>query len=178
MPFAVHLFFDKEIEQRIIDVWQTLAVSDIAPYMYHSNNRPHLTLAIFKQVDVTAAIEQLQHFAQTIPPFPVTLSHFGLFHSTEGVIFVAPTVTAHLLEVHRQLHQHDSHFGQDSLSYYLPDRWVPHCSLALGVTPEKKLKAVELVHQLPLPLQGQIAQVGLIEFRPVKHLVHFSLSGG
>jgi hypothetical protein len=48
MPFAVHLFFDANVEAVIKSAWKKLADTRMAPYMHQSANRPHFTLAIYQ----------------------------------------------------------------------------------------------------------------------------------
>ena len=51
MPFAVHLFFDENIDQAIHAIWREMADSGTAPYLGISGNRPHISLAFGEELD-------------------------------------------------------------------------------------------------------------------------------
>jgi 2'-5' RNA ligase len=175
MPFAVHLFFDANTEAAIKSVWKKLAETEIAPYLYRSANRPHLTLAIYQQLDLSACEQQLESFAAHRNPLPVTFQHLGIFSTTPTTVFLGSTVTVSLLALHAQVHERLRPLGTEPHPYYLPGQWMPHCTLALELESRLITQVLDLGLQVPLPLNGEIAEIGVIEFRPVKHLFGFRL---
>ncbi len=175
MPFAVHLFFDAKTEAIIKSAWRKLADTGIASYMYQSANRPHLSLAIYQQVNLKGCEHLLKSFAAARNPLPVDFQHFGIFSTTPAAVFLASTVTSSLLELHLQIHEILHSICTDSNPYYLPGKWVPHCTLALDLEPRWITQALDIGLQLSLPLSGEITEIGVIEFRPVRHLFGFPL---
>ncbi len=175
MAFAVHLFFDANTEAVIKSAWKQLADTETAPYMYRSANRPHLTLAIYQYLDLTESERQLKSFAAARNPLQVDFPYLGIFPTDQATVFLGPTVTVPLLELHGQLHETLCSAGTDSHAYYLPGNWVPHCALALELEPRLITQVLEIGLQMSLPLHGEITEIGVIEFRPVKHLFGFRL---
>jgi 2'-5' RNA ligase len=175
MPFAVHLFFDANTEAIIRSAWRDLADTGIAPYMHQSANRPHFSLAIYQHLDLKECEQLLESFAATKHPLPVAFQYLGVFSTTPAVVFLGSTVTLPLLAFHAQLHETLRSICADPNPYYLPGHWVPHCTLALELEPRLISQALDVGRQLSLPLQGQITEIGVIEFRPVRHLFGFSL---
>lgn len=175
MPFAVHLFFDTSAEAVIKSAWKKLADTGIAPYMHQSANRPHFTLAIYEDIDSTASEQLLKSFATTTNPLPVIFQYLGIFPTTPSAVFLSSAVTVPLLELHAQIHETMRHIGRDPNPYYLPGNWVPHCTLALELEPRLITRVLEFGLQMPLPFSGEISEIGVIEFRPVKHLFGFAL---
>lgn len=175
MPFAVHLFFDTNTEAVVKLAWKRLADTGIAPYMHYSGNRPHLSLAIYENLDLTACEQELESFAAGRDPLPVIFQYVGIFPTTLATVFLGPTVTAGLLELHAQIHEVLRTVGSDPSPYYLPGKWIPHCTLALELEPRLIAQALDIGLQTSLPLSGQITEIGVIEFRPVKHLFGFRL---
>jgi hypothetical protein len=53
---------------------------------------------------------------------------------------------------------------------------VPHCTLGMSLASEKVMKVIQIGSELPLLLEGHVTEIGVIEFRPVKHLFAFQLS--
>ena len=80
-----------------------------------------------------------------------------------------------MLELHAQVQEILHSWCAEPNPYYLPGKWMPHCTLALELEPRLISQAVDIGLQLPLPLHGEITEIGVIEFRPVKHLFAFRL---
>jgi 2'-5' RNA ligase len=175
MPFAVHFFFDANTEAIIESAWKKLADTGIAPYMHQSANRPHLTLAIYQHLDLTECEQQLKSFAATKNALPVVFQYLGIFPTTPAGVFLGSTVTITLLELHAQIHETLNPLCRDPNPYYLPGNWVPHCTLALELEPRLITQVLDIGLQVPLPLSGEISEIGVIEFRPVRHLFDFPL---
>lgn len=177
MPYAIHLFFEKLTENMIQSAWRNLAENGIAPYMQHSGNRPHLTLAIYQQLNLEACQQRLKTISAAYLPLPLSFQTIGIFPTTPATVFLGATVTTPLLEIHAHLHKILQPISSEPLSYYLPDRWIPHCTLALDLEPESIPSVLEISMSLPLPLKGTVAEIGAIEFRPVRQLFTFPLGG-
>ena len=58
----------------------------------------------------------------------VTFPSVGIF-PTNGTVFLAPTVTNELLKLHHSYHDYFKTFHNPN-SYYVPGKWVPHCTIA------------------------------------------------
>ena len=176
MPFAIHLFFDANTETAINQVWKKLADTGISPYLYESANRPHITLVIYQQLDLTACKPLIQSIAAEQSSLPVSFQYIGIFPIT-GAVFAGPTVTEGLLDLHHRVHETMQPISTEPDLYYLPDQWIPHCGLAIELAPELITPAFEISLELALPLNGKITEIGCIEFRPVNHLFGFELDG-
>jgi 2'-5' RNA ligase len=174
VPFAVHLYFDAPSEEVIWVIWNKLAESGVAPYMAASGARPHVSLAIYETVVLPEMERRLQDWANSNGPFDFVFSHLGAFCAPKPVVFVAPTTTTPLLNLHEALHQTLAGLGSDPWAHYLPGSWVPHCTLAFDIELAALPEAMAVAKELSLPLKGQMTGIGLIETRPVKELFTFS----
>ena len=175
MPFAIHLFFDPTTETTINQVLKNLAETGIATYLYQSANRPHITLAIYQKLDLTACEQLLQSIAAESPSLPVNFQYVGVFPKT-GAFFAGPTVTKNLLRsAPQRFMKQYSPISAEPNPYYLPGQWIPHCRLAIELAPEFIKPAFEISLKLPLPLAGKITEIGFTEQPPVKHLFGFQL---
>lgn len=176
MSFAIHLFFDADTETSIHAVWKELSDSGLAPYLYQSANRPHLTLAIYQEMDQNLAKTRLETLAEKIGPLHLSFQSFGIFSLPQAAVFLGPTVTNSLLELHTKTHQVFGEFSRQPEPYYLPGNWIPHCALALEINFEAIQPVMEIgMRLLKLPLEGQITEIGLVGFRPMVHLCTYSL---
>ena len=78
-------------------------------------------------------------------------------------------MTLALLELQRQVDQMLHDIGTaPAFDYFLPGQWIPHCILALEIEPEQLTRALNIGMRLTLPFAGQMTEIGVIEFRPVK----------
>ena len=176
MPFAIHLFFDPDTEAIIKTAWKKLAETGIAPYMHRSANRPHFSLAIYQSIHLAACEQKLQSLSAAWQPLPVSFQSIGIFPTTPATVFLSSPVTTALLDLHAEVHQALHPTGIDPSQYYLPGKWVPHCTLALDLEPGLLPQVLKIGLQMPLPINGEITEIGAIEFRPVRHLFRFSLA--
>lgn len=175
MPYAVHLFFDPYTEKIIRSAWKKLADSNISPYMSQSDNRPHFSLAIYQTIDLKACEQKLQSFASTCYQMSVSLEYLGIFPTDPAVVFLSAPISSSLIDLHAKVHELLQPISSDAASYYLPGNWVPHCTLAFELETKLISQALNIGLQIPLPISGIITEIGLIEFRPVKHLLNYQL---
>ena len=178
MPFAMQLFIDPASDTVVRSVWKELASTGKTSYMHDSGNRPHFSLAIYSELENTVCQGRLQSFAEQLPPFGLIIQSLGLFHSDKAVMFLAPVVTARLLDLHLRVHQLLQDIGTSPAANYLPERWTPHCTLANHISTSLVSQVVEVGLRLPFPLSFHIEEIGVIEYPPVKHLFAFRLAGG
>jgi RimJ/RimL family protein N-acetyltransferase len=169
--YAAQLFFDSGVEQAVRAVWREMAESGSAPYFDHSAERPHFTLSVYRSLDLAEARRRLADLASGQARLPVSFHSFGLFPSPKPAIFLGPLVTIALLELHTGVHERLDGLGEPTgSSFYLPGRWVPHCSLAIQFDSARMDEAWQIARRLALPLAGEICEIGLIEISPARHL--------
>lgn len=173
MLYAVQSFFDPAAEQAVLLAWQSLAEAGFES-LHDTGNRPHLSLAIYEELDVRECERRLQAIAASSAPFPARLESVGFFVSPGAVVFLGPVVTPPLLALHDEVHRQLGDIGKHPLGYYLPGRWVPHCTLAWDFAPERVAEAIQIAGAT-LPLECGITELGVIEYRPVRHLFAFRL---
>jgi len=174
MPYAYELALDPEAAAVVQRAWRELADAGIG-YMAASGVRPHVTLGIWATLDRDRAEAELTRLAAETPPVRVTFTSVGLFPGV--AVFLAPTVTAELLELHAGFHRRFARFGEAPSDDYRPGRWVPHCTIAMDLAPDRFGDALAIAGRAPLPLEAQLVAGGIVEFRPVKQLVFCPLGG-
>ena len=173
MPYGVMLYFDVQTEKTISNIWQSLAKHDLSSSMLDAGIRPHLTLAIYEDLDCRPCENELVKITSNTPSPSIMFSNLGLFTNPEPVIFAAPLVTKELLDFHNELHLRLSGDGKAPWELYKPGKWVPHCSLALGYKMENEAKIIRLCQEMPLPMKVQAVQMGVVNFKPVKDLFNY-----
>lgn len=175
MPYAIEMFFDKNSDAYIRQIWRTLKENDISSFMHDSGNTPHISLAVFNKLDVSDADQKLHDFSARMPKFQIPLVNIGTFPTGEGVLFLSPVVTEELLHFHKALHDLFNDAKDDQWPFYLPGLWIPHCTLALNLTREKLHEAFDAVLSTHKPLGVEVDRIGLVEFHPVKVIKEYKL---
>lgn len=166
MPFAVEMYLDAESEASVRRIWKALAEAGLKSAMLEAGYRPHVSLGVCEELHVEGLSRELLSFVQSISPFALTLSSVGLFPSSEGVIFLGVTPTQALLDVSEAFHQFFGKYAQAQRAYRVGS-WVPHCTLAFGLPPEKVSTAVDICLRAPLPISSRVEEVGIAKVSPI-----------
>lgn len=130
MAYSVELYFDPETEKRIKRLWDVLSERGIPALDSSIYSRPHISLAVFRDVEPALLTDVLVDIARNTLPLEVGLAAVASFPGAEGVLFLVPTVSKELIELHEYFHERISKLGLKANPYYLPGRWVPHCTIA------------------------------------------------
>ena len=177
MGYAVELNLSWDSAARVVKVWESLAREGISSVMLDVGAQPHISLAVFEDLNPKALGTDLSRFSEHTPPLSLDLASAGTFPTAEGVVFLAPVVTRELLAVHGKFHSLLRERGIDSVAYYRPGNWVPHCTVAIDLAPDKIGAALEMCVQSDAFGAVELDELSLIEFRPVREIYTFPLGG-
>jgi 2'-5' RNA ligase len=167
MPYAVEMYFDEASTARIREMWNRLAGIGLSA-MIDCGARPHVSLAVCEQIDLNAASAILDDCSAGVPAFAISLASCGMFPGAEYVVFLAPKVTARMLEWHARFHEMITVATGGMWAHYTPPQWMPHCTLATRVLPEQVGAALEILRDFELPIPCRVISMGIVELRPVR----------
>lgn len=159
MLYAVTLSFDVAAEGRVRQLHAALRAVGLTPA-----GRPHVTLGVAAQVDDAQLRPMLQQFARRSGDLTLDFHALGLFPTSEGVLYLAVTLTPHLLALHAAFDAQFDRAAYGRRAYYLPGEWVPHCTLAHGLTRDQLATAAAAVLAAPWPASATVAAIGLVAF--------------
>jgi 2'-5' RNA ligase len=166
MDYAILLHFDRDSEARIFDVWKEAVKCGGDSYLLDSGLRPHITLAIFEDTDIQSFCSKLEIFSNQIKKFNLKLGSIGTFASSQGVLYLSPVMTDELAELHKEFYKFFEGDLEGINSYYMPNNWVPHCSISINNTIETFIpilkRTVEIFEQIDI----QIREISIIESEP------------
>lgn len=174
MGLAIELYFDAEAEQAVRQLRQRLTDNGVPPTLDLLGDRPHISLAGLPDHDAAPVIPIVEALA-TIAPFDLKLDGIGLFPTTEGVLFLAPTPTSALLDAHQRLYSALTHAHIAINPYYTPGSWIPHCTIASDLTPDELLHAVAICREAFTTIALTCRELGIIRFRPSVPIISFPL---
>jgi 2'-5' RNA ligase len=175
MGFAVEMYFDERTEKALRDLRKVLTDAGVRPVLDEMGDRPHISLAVFSQIEPDVLLGELEGFAGETKEMPITLSAIGAFATAEAVLFLTPAITQDLMDVHWDFHQMLGDLKMHAHAYYQPDRWVPHCTTAQNVEEGMVGKAFDVLRRSFKPISGKLVEVGLVRFRPVESLGVYGL---
>lgn len=159
--YSIELYLAEPEAGLIRQIWRNLAEIGLNS-MPNNGSRPHVTLAVFEEVNRAVMIEQLDHFFEDQILQPISFEVLGFFPFSR-VLHVTPTVTPWLLDLHIAFHQAVAGLVTKPNPYYLPGRWVPHCTLAFDIPPEQIAEAFSRVAKHWPAISGHFDEVGLVK---------------
>ncbi len=172
MQYAIELYFNNEMEQDINHLAKRVADENISSKFMEWKTRPHLTLACYNDVDEKECISKLNEFVKTHKSMPAYIGSVGMFNDTK-TIFASPMMTEGMYKLQRELHGCLSGFDTKGWEWYCPDRWVPHCTLALTKDGDENAfyKASDLILHEFRKMSGQFVSIGLVKITfPVEEI--------
>lgn len=163
MPFVVELYFDLSTEERIRGAWKTLDEAGISDSMPKGGYRPHVSLGVCDHLETNSLVQELTTFAANVTPFRLSFPNIGIFSTSEGVVYLGATVSAQLLKVHTAFHEIFKKYAKEQREYYTVGQWVPHCTLAFGLSEYQIAEAVTVCRQVDLPISTEVKGIGLVK---------------
>lgn len=163
--YGVLACFDNETEKYFKNLWQQLVDNNISYYSEEvKDRRPHITIADYNKLDEKKFIEDMDKFYNSKPKIQVTLSVLGTFLNS-GTLFIAPALSKELLNFHNRYHECFEQYNDEPSSFYLPDKWIPHCTIANRLSQEKLLGAFNYCSQKIGVIKAQISELSLIKIK-------------
>lgn len=178
MQYAIEMYYDEATEQAIFELAVKIAERGISRKFLDWKTRPHVTLACFNDVDEDKCINLLKEFAVKHAKKPAYIGSIGMFNDTKTV-FLSPIMTKEMYDLQRDLHECMNLFDTTGWEWYCPDRWTPHCSVALTNEDTEKafFDAADFVLREFKKMQGMFVSVGLVQVTfPVKELYTVELA--
>jgi len=177
MQYAIELYYDKSTEQKLFSLAQKVADEKLSTKFLEWKTRPHLTLACFNDVDETKCINIINDFASKHKVLPAYIGSVGMFNDTK-TIFVSPVMNRSMYELQSELHDHMKDFDTSGWEWYCPNRWVPHCTIAMTHEDEEDVfyKASNLILHEFKKMSGEFAAIGLVKITfPVNEIYTIEL---
>ena len=172
MQYAIELYYDKETEQKLYTLAKRVADEKLSTKFLEWKTRPRLTLACYNDVDEEKCILRLRKFASCQKQMPAYIGSVGMFPDT-GTIFASPVMNESMYRFHREVHDCFKDFDIGGWEWYRPDRWAPHCTLALTKEDEEDAfyKASDLILHEFRKMSGSFASIGLVKITfPVEEI--------
>ncbi|MGH6901814.1 MAG: 2'-5' RNA ligase family protein [Geminicoccaceae bacterium] len=180
MAYAVELRFDEDLAERVRALWLALEQIGAGSFGPGSAPVPHMSLAVYDdedEVDAAAASDLVAELAARGTRSEIAFASLGVFPTEENVLFLAPVVTPTLLDLHAAYHAMAQRLGATCRPYYLPGRWVPHCTLSMQGSIAGVQDGLGHLAARWKPPRGTIRSVALIKVPPLLTIAEHRLAG-
>ncbi|MCT4639268.1 MAG: 2'-5' RNA ligase family protein [Bacteroidales bacterium] len=163
MGYAVELVFDSDSEMQISELIRLPEANGIENGLIKFGTTPHITLTVSDLIDIDRVVE----FVRTIniPKLKIQFCGIGTFAGSDNTIFLIPKVIKDLLNLQEMFHKHLSSYYKLWNNYY-PERWIPHCTVAMGISDEVFNKTFMLLQSSMKPILAKVEKVRIIKFHP------------
>ncbi|MCW3475104.1 2'-5' RNA ligase family protein [Limobrevibacterium gyesilva] len=168
MPYAVTLRLDAGSAENVLRLEDALAAGGHADDRKRLGYAPHLTMSILPDgCDAASLRRALEGAVRGWQAMPISFAGLGVFPGRTGVLYVAPVVTAELLQRHAAL----AAALPKAHAHYRTGAWVPHVTLAEELAGSTGTgAALATLAELWHPFSGRLDRVDLVHFRPVEIL--------
>ncbi len=174
MTYAISLRPDSGPSQAVDGVWRRLAAAGVADDMLALNYGPHVTLAVYDELDENEAAAVIKNIAARYSSPLVSISSLGIFPAEKSVLWAGPTPDKTLLELHADLHRE---LAAKCHPHYLPGAWVPHFTLAGYLTSSALAEALAMLAPAWQTVSGRFVRLELVSFPPVEVLQGAQFTG-
>ncbi len=170
MVYALEMFFDKRSENKILEYFKK------SKYLTDVKSVPHITLAIFNDINIEKSNNKLRNFCLDNKKFNLYFSNLGLFTAPNPCIFLSPVATEKLLNLNKEIYNIFSEYSTDGFEYYKPCNWVPHCAVDITKDKDDIINSLNYFLKEFKPFEVTIEKIAFVEItKPVRRLKSFEL---
>jgi 2'-5' RNA ligase len=160
MPYTIELQLNRAAEAKFLAHWETLRSEGVSDLLFNLGYKPHMTLAMYREIDEAKTFAKLEKFIAGETAIPVEFRHLSV--DARG-IFCQPTESAALRKFHARF---EKKFGKSFRDIDHAGIWMPHCTIGMELPTEKIGMAVDQLLATWAPISGIADRIALVKFRP------------
>lgn len=164
--FAIQLLLDKKTEETITKFIDILRQEGLVNEQFiKPDYQPHISLAVFKEMDESYARKILPKLGKGSPRLPLDFVTLGIFRGPKKVLYLGPVFSSGLWNIHVKILDLFEKRPEKNWQLYHRDSWVPHCALLIDESWEKLNKALHLAAEFKPdnPVADRILLAGFSE---------------
>lgn len=171
--YFIEFRFDDDSANRIKSIWQNIESS-----LSGSDMHPHISLCSVGDIDEVTLKNTVEQFCKTIKSFQLQFGLLGTFPTNEGVLFISPVITKELIDNQRLFSQMLTDAGIEVKGYYMPDKWIPHCTLDINLSEYELKEKFSLIHQEEFNIKVNIESVAVTKYFPAENVGVYRICEG
>lgn len=167
--YAIALYFDKVSADTLQGIINNVALISNNNYMIDVNIPPHITIGSFLSDECSGIMTIMEDFVKHLVAFDVEFDKINAFEPR--VLFASPIKDAYLMRYNRLVHDlFSKHFMPADNEYYTPDKWIPHCALAVKLDKAQFKKAMTIQKNIDFPIIANVQKIALARCNPYKEI--------
>ncbi len=166
MPHAIVLKCTDDSAAPVLDLWREASRFEASASMRALNYPPHLTFAVYEDVAVSSLVAATQKAFANVPPLSIEFSGIDHFPNEMLVLWARPTNDHVLRRIHRTIH--DEIDPALCHEHSRPDRWQPHCTIAMKIPANTAEEALRWAAATPAQFTLNFDVVDCIRFPPIE----------
>lgn len=123
MTYAYEMYFDKETEEKIMNLARKVADAGISTKFLEWKTHPHITLGVFNDIDEEKCAAILERFVKAHKAAPAYLHSVSMFTDTK-VVYLSPNLNRGLFDLQRELYEMMDEFHSHWWEMYKHDIWA------------------------------------------------------
>ncbi len=160
----------EESERKVNEIFYAIERAGFPSYPLRLAARPHISLALYSDYDLDALEKKVKEFTASHSSVKLKLSGIGTFPGDSAVVFLIPTVSEKLVDLHSEFHTEFDREGGHYSNHYQPEYWVPHCTVAFDVDRDEVFKIMDICRKFKFPIDITLDQIGVACFKPSENL--------
>ena len=160
MPYTIELQLNRAAEAKFLTQWETLRREGVSDLLFRMGYKPHLTLAMYREIDEAKTIAKLDNFITNETAIPIEFRHISV---NKNGIFCQPTENGPMRKFHARF---EKAFGKSFRDIDLARQWMPHCTIGMELPTEKIGPVVDKLLAAWRPIAGRADRLALVKFRP------------
>ena len=160
MPYTIELQLNRAAETKFLTHWETLRREGVSDLLFQLGYKPHVTLAMYREIDEAKTVAKLETFIAGETAIPVEFPHFTVDKKS---IFSQPRENAPLRKFHARF---EKKFGKSFREIDHAGIWMAHCTIGMELPTEKIGATVGKLLETWTPIAGTLDRLALVKFRP------------
>jgi 2'-5' RNA ligase len=160
MPYTIELQLNRAAEAKFLKHWETLRDEGVSDLLFRLGYKPHLTLAMYREIDEAKTIAKLESFIANEAAIPIEFRHIT---ADRAGIFCQPRENAALRKFHARF---EKKLGRSFRDIDHAGIWMPHCTIGMELPHDKIGRTVGTLLESWAPITGIADRIALVKFRP------------
>lgn len=159
---SIEMYLDERASRRIRVLWDQLEELGVQSLRtpHEGRHRPHVTLAVARQLDPEAVAELLAP-VRVAEPLRINFQYSGVF--VGRVVFLGPAPTPELIAHQSRVWHLLDGAGIETLPLYAPGEWVPHSTVSMRVPRPLLTEALRRCLE-SLPIEATVTRAAVADY--------------
>lgn len=183
--YLISAYFDENTNEILKHLQQRIADKTGNDFMIRNNVMPHLTISAIEARNVDVLIpafekvcrEKLQPLDEKgVVNVNNAINIVSIGQLFPRVIYAAPVLNEYMMNLSISIYNEFTTIPETNISkFYQPYSWMPHITLGKCLDKEQMRQAFAVLQNLFMPIDGQIAKIGLSTVNPYREVLSVEL---